>query len=133
MHQEEMVTMEQLLQLYEGLHETIRRNELTIRAIAAGFVLLMLMFSTLSNAILWNPNIPGGKTGIALLFIPVLAFTLLSLAVGWSQVKGLKVEIYDAKTKLKDVVALILEYRQTLSGLNPVFLKAVDLRLLRYQ
>lgn len=128
MHHEEMATMEQLLQLYEGLHETVRRNELIVKAIYAGFVLLALVFNGLSHTILNNPEIRGG---IALNFIPVLLLTLYCSVEGGFLVKRLKAESKEAKSKLKEVMVLTHEYRQTLADLNPIFLKAVDIRLLR--
>lgn len=131
MHQEEMMTMDQLLQLYEGLHATVRRNELTIKAMGAGFVLLVLLFSVVSSTILWNQNIPFGRLGIALSYCPALLIAIAGLVVGEGMFRRINDETKDAKARLKEVVGLIHEYRQTLSDLNPVFLKAVDMRLVR--
>jgi putative Mn2+ efflux pump MntP len=124
MPQEEMMTMEQLLQLYEGLHGTISRNELIIKAICFGFALVILLICGLCEAI-----VNGAETtvGVALLSLLGLYF----LTEGWFLFKRLKAEISESKTMLKTVVAMIAEYRQTLSGMNPVFLKAIDLRLQR--
>ena len=131
MHQEEMLTMDQLLQLYEGLHETIRKNDLALMAIGGGFVVLVLLCSMFSILVMWTPGTASGFSGTTLLHIPTLAFALMSLYIGLAKIKRIKAESNEARSTLKGVVVMVHEYRQTLSGLNPVFLKAVDLRLLR--
>jgi hypothetical protein len=65
--------------------------------------------------------------GIALLSLLGLYF----LTEGGFLFKRLNAEIGESKTMLKAVVVMIQEHRQTLTGMNPVFLKAVDLRMQR--
>lgn len=125
MHQEEMMTMEQLLQLYEGLHETIRKNELIIKAICFAWALVILLICGLFEAIVSGVE---HTVGIALLTLLGLYF----LTEGGFLFKRLNAEIGESKTMLKAVVVMIQEHRQTLTGMNPVFLKAVDLRLRRF-
>lgn len=131
MHQEQMLTMDQLLQLYEGLHETVRRNELTLKLILAGMVLLLLVFSGVANLANLIINSAFGTSSMVGLSFAVMTFCVIAFVNGCFMFRRVNTETGNSKSKLKEVVVLVHEYRQTLTGLNPVFMKAVDMRLVR--
>jgi len=131
MNMEKMMVMEQLLQLYEGLHETVRRNSMIVEVVYAGFWLLALITLGLCFITQGKADIPGGVP----MYYPLIGVGLIALQCcisGGLMIKRLKDESKEAKSTLKGVVVMIHEYRQlVLPGISPVFLKAVDMRLVR--
>lgn len=128
MRQEQMMTMNQLLQVFEGLHNTVSQNGLIIKATYFGLVVLVLLLAIGNHAVVESSTTPASLTwGVVSTAIIGLHF----LAVAAFLVKRLKSEIKDANVRLKEVLGMAIEYRKTLAGLDPAFLKAVDLRLQR--